>query len=166
MQDNKVTFLTRTAILLALALVIQLGSFPQPVTGPLINTILYLATLLVNIWSGVAIGLFTPIVAFIQGILPPPLAPMIPFIALSNGVLAVVFGLISKQNKIVGIIVASLSKYLILAAAVTFIVEVPEQIARMMSLPQLITALAGGVIAMLVYRALVAIDFVDSSYKN
>jgi hypothetical protein len=72
-----------------------------------------------------------------RGILPAPLGPMIPFIALGNGVLVVVFNLLKGRNKIFGIIIASLVKYLILFTAVSYIVDVPDKIAQIMSLPQL-----------------------------
>ncbi len=158
MENNKIKFITRTGILLAVALVVQMGGFPQPITGPLINTILYLAALLVGSWSGIIIGVCTPVIAFMRGILPPPLGPMIPFIALGNGVLVVVFSLLKGKNKILGIILASLVKYAILATTVKFIVDVPDKIAQIMSLPQLFTALIGGGVALLVYQALEAIS--------
>jgi len=157
MENDKIKFITRTGILLAVALVVQMGGFPQPITGPLINTVLYLAALLVGSWGGIIIGVCTPVIAFMRGILPAPLGPMIPFIALGNGVLVIVFSLLKGKNKIFGIIIASLAKYLILFTAVSFIVDVPDKIAQIMSLPQLFTALSGGVIAMLAYKALWAI---------
>jgi len=157
MENNKIKFITRTGILLAVALVVQMGGFPQPITGPLINTVLYLSALLVGSWSGIIIGVCTPVIAFMRGILPAPLGPMIPFIALGNGVLVIVFNLLKGKNKILGIILASLVKYAILAITVKFIVEVPDKIAQIMSLPQLFTALSGGAIAMLAYKALWAI---------
>jgi len=157
MENNKIKFITRTGILLAVALVVQMGGFPQPITGPLINTVLYLAALLVGSWGGIIIGVCTPVIAFMRGILPAPLGPMIPFIALGNGVLVIVFSLLKGKNKIFGIIIASLAKYLILFTAVSYIVDVPDKIAQIMSLPQLFTALSGGVIAMLAYKALWAI---------
>ncbi|MEA2021399.1 MAG: ECF transporter S component [Candidatus Caldatribacteriota bacterium] len=157
MENNKIKFITRTGILLAVALVVQMGGFPQPITGPLINTVLYLSALLVGSWSGIIIGICTPVIAFMRGILPAPLGPMIPFIALGNGVLVVVFSLLKGKNKILGIIIASLVKYLILFAAVSYIIDVPDKIAKVMSLPQLFTALIGGGIAMLAYKALEAI---------
>jgi len=157
MENNRIKFITRTGILLALALVVQMGGFPQPVTGPLINTILYLAALLVNGWSGVIIGVFTPAIAFFRGILPPPLAPIIPFIALSNAILALIFASAMKKNKIIAVILASVMKYFVLSAAVGFIVNVPDKIAQMMSLPQLFTALIGGGIALIAFKALEAI---------
>ncbi len=168
MENNKIKFITRTGILLAVALVVQMGGFPQPITGPLINTVLYLAALLVGSWSGVIIGVCTPIIAFMRGILPAPLGPMIPFIALGNGVLVIVFSLLKGRNKILGIIFASLVKYAILAVTVKFIVDVPDKIAQIMSLPQLLTALSGGVIAIFAYKALwvIGLDRTKESPKD
>ena len=154
MENHKIKFITRTGILLAAALVVQMGGLPQPVTGPLINTVLYLSALLVGSWSGVIIGVCTPVIAFARGILPAPLGPMIPFIALSNGALVVVFSLLKVKNKIFGIILASFIKYAILTVTVKIIVDVPDKIAQLMSLPQLLTALSGGAIAILAYKVL------------
>ena len=167
MENNKIKFITRTGILLAVALAIQMGGFPQPVTGPLINTVLYLSALLVGSWSGIIIGICTPVIAFMRGILPAPLGPMIPFIALGNGVLVVIFSLLKGKNKILGIILASLLKYLILFTAVSYIVDVPDKIAQIMSLPQLFTALSGGAIALLAYKALwvIGIDRTKQTLK-
>lgn len=158
MENNKIKFITRTGILLAVALVIQMGGFPQPITGPLVNTVLYLAALLVGGWSGIIIGICTPVIAFMRGILLPPLAPIIPFIAIGNGALVLIFALLMKKNKILGIVVASAVKYLILSTAVGYLVNVPSKIAQMMGLPQLFTALIGGGIALLVYKALQSIN--------
>ena len=66
----------------------------------------------------------------------------------------VVFSLLKGKNKILGIIIASFVKYLILFTAVSYIVDVPDKIAKVMSLPQLFTALSGGAIAILAYKAL------------
>jgi hypothetical protein len=168
MKNNKIKFITRTGILLAVALVVQMGGFPQLITGPLINTVLYLSVLLVGSWSGIIIGIYTPVIAFMRGILPAPLGPMIPFIALGNGVLVVVFSLLKRKNKVLGIVLASLVKYAILATTVKFIVDVPYKIAQIMSLSQLFTALSGGIIAILMYKALwvIGIDRTKETLKD
>ena len=168
MENNKIKFITRTGILLAAALVIQMGGLPQPITGPLINTVLYLSALLVGSWSGVIIGICTPVIAFMRGILPAPLGPMIPFIALGNCILVIVFSLLKGKNKVLGIILASIVKYLILFTAVSYIVDVPDKIAQIMSLPQLFTALSGGAIAILAYKALwvIGLDRTKESLKD
>ncbi len=155
-QQTGIRMITRTAILLAIALVFQMGGFPQPITGPLVNAVLYLSAMITGWPGGVLIGIFTPVIAAIRGILPPPLVPLIPFIALGNGAMVLLFFWLSSKNKILGIIVASFVKFIILVIAVNILVQVPPQIAQMMSFPQLITALAGGFIALLAARALKA----------
>jgi hypothetical protein len=100
--------------------------------------------------GGILIGIFTPVIAAMRGILPPPLAPLIPFIALGNAILVILFFWLKSKNKIFGIIIASLVKFLVLVSAVRLLVQVPPAVAQMMSFPQLITALAGGFIALLV----------------
>jgi len=149
MPQTNIRRISRTAILLAVALVFQMGGFPQFITGPLVNTVLYLAAMIVGWQGGMLIGILTPVIASMRGILPPPLTPLIPFIVLGNATLVILFFWLQAKNKIVGIIVASLVKFLLLVSAVKLLVQVPPVIAQMMSLPQLITALAGGVIALI-----------------
>ena len=149
MHQTNIRWVSRTAILLAIALVFQMGGFPQFITGPLVNTVLYLAAMIVGWQGGMLIGILTPVIASIRGILPPPLTPLIPFIALGNSILIILFFWLQSKNKIVGIIIASCVKFLLLAGAVKLLVQVPPAIAQMMSFPQLITALAGGAIALL-----------------
>jgi len=146
---RNILFITRTAILMALTLVIQMMGMPQYATGPLVNTMLYLAGVFVGIWGG------TPVIALWRGILPAPLGPMVPFIALGNAVLVIIYGLIEKRNKYIAVVLASVIKYLVLATAVRFIVSVPPKIAQMMQVPQLVTALAGGAIAIILSEILV-----------
>lgn len=158
-QSRRIRWISRTALLFALTLVIQMLGLPQFFTGPLVNAILLLAVLFDGVLSGVVIGLFTPWVAFSRGILPPPLGPMIPFIMIGNATLVIVFGLWIMKRKnlgtsIAGIATGSVIKYLILSRAVIFVVEVPPPVAQIMQTPQLITALVGGAIALLVDQAL------------
>lgn len=153
-QKTNIRWLTRTAILLAVALVFQMGGFPQFVTGPFVNTVLYLASIIVGWQGGVLIGILTPVIAAMRGILPPPLAPLIPFIALGNVILVILFFWLKSKNKILGILIASAVKFLILVTAVNLLVQVPPPVAQMMSFPQLLTALIGGFIALIVERLL------------
>lgn len=156
-MKRSVVFLTRTGVLLALTLAVQMMGMPQYATGPLVNVMLYVAVVFVSIWAGVAVGVVTPMVAFWRGILPPPLGPMIPFIAIGNAVLAIVFGLLERRGRlaaIVGVVAASVVKFLVLSSAVRFVVEVKPAIAKAMQTPQLFTALVGGAIALIVSEAL------------
>ena len=150
MHQTSIRKISRTAILLAIALVFQMGGFPQFITGPLVNTVLYLAAMVIGWQGGIIIGISTPVIAAMRGILPPPLTPLIPFIALGNAMLVIVFFLLKSKNKIAGIMIASVVKFLVLVSAVKLLVQVPPAIAQMMSFPQLVTALAGGFIALLI----------------
>lgn len=67
-----------------------------------------------------------------------------------------------KKNiglSILGIAVGAVVKYLILSQSVAYLVSVPPPVAKAMQFPQLLTALAGGVIAIVVERALVRTNF-------
>lgn len=157
-MGKSIRFVTQTAVLFALTLVVQMLGLPQMVTGPLVNAMLLLATIFVGVGSGVCIGLFTPWVALVRGILPPPLAPLVPFIMLGNGAFVVIFGLFRRKKTlafdIAGVVLGALAKYLILSQAVRSLVSLPPQVARMMQTPQLVTALFGGAIALSLARAL------------
>jgi hypothetical protein len=80
---------------------------------------------------------------------------MIPFIALGNAVLVIIYGLTRKRNKYISVIAASIVKFLLLSIAVRFVVDVPPKIAQMMQVPQLITAIAGGAIAIILSEILI-----------
>ncbi len=151
-MDAQIRFLTRTALLIALTMVIQLIRFPQLITGTGVNLFLYLSVFLVGIGSGCTIGLITPIIALSLGIMG--FAPLIPYIIIGNLSLAIIFGLLKKINRYLAVAAASVAKFLILAGAVRFIVEVPPKAAQMMQLPQLFTALAGGVLALILAHLL------------
>ena len=147
-------WLTKTALLLALTLAFQMLGFPQPITGSLVNMMLFISATISGLLGGILIGGLTPWIAFIRGILPAPLAPMIPFIMAGNAILVASFFGLKRFNQYLAIIIAAVIKFAVLAIAVNFLVEVPEQIAVMMQLPQLLTALAGGALALVLLRLL------------
>lgn len=66
---------------------------------------------------------------------------------------------------VAGIVAGSIIKFLILSAAVNLIVSVPEPVARAMQLPQLLNALIGGVMALIVERAIRATLNSSNSYS-
>lgn len=147
-------FITRTAILLALTLAFQMLRLPQPFTGPAVNTMLFLSSAIVGIIGGVLIGALTPWIAFLNGILPPVLAPAIPFIMVGNAVLVILFGTLRRINIYLAIATAAVVKFLVLTIAVRFLINVPPKVSVMLQLPQLYTAITGGIIALLVLKLL------------
>ncbi|ADL13746.1 ECF transporter S component [Acetohalobium arabaticum] len=147
-------WLTRTGLLLALTLVIQMLGFPPFVTGPLVNMMLFTTVHLVG-WLGASlVGGVTPWIALMRGILPPPLAPMIPFIIAGNIILVSVYYFMLGRNNYLGIGLAALLKFAVLSSGVRFLVELPPKIAQLMQVPQLLTALAGGFLALILVRLL------------
>lgn len=147
--------LTRLALLLAITLAIQMIGLPQYITGPAINAMLVVSTLALGPVGAAFIGMLTPVIAFMRGILPPVLAPAIPFIVLGNWAIIFVFAAFRRSNQYLAVILGALAKYLVLAGAVTFFLAVPPPVAQMLQLPQLLTALVGGVAALLAWNALV-----------
>ncbi len=168
-SDSKpfsVRWLTRTALLLAVTLAFQLLGFPQMITGPAVNAMLLISSIYAGPTGGVIIGLLTPWIAFMRGTLAPPLAPMIPFIMLGNAVLVIIWSLcrmlIKNKNagSVTGLAIGAVVKFLTLSSAVRLLVSLPPPVAKAMQIPQLYTALAGGVIALIAEKVL------DAAFKN
>ena len=131
----------------------------QSITGPIVNATLFIAVVTMGWRNAILIGLTPSLIALMAGTLPSVLAPMVPFIAFSNAMLIVVFGLFAKKNYWLGIASASFLKFVFLFGTSTilinlFNIQLPKSIALMMSYPQLLTALAGGVIAYLFLKTI------------
>lgn len=130
----------------------------QAITGPLINAILLLATVTLGTSAALTIGLIPSVVALSRGLLPAVLAPVVPFIMLANAVYVLVFYSLQRKNYVGAVVTASLSKFglLYLVSQHLLATLLPQQFlskaAAMMSWPQLVTALTGGVIAWVVLK--------------
>ena len=143
--------ITRTALLLALAIAVQQLKI-QWLTGPAINAILLLAVAYVDVYAAAAIGAATPVLALLNGIMP--LAVAVPFIIMANMIYVMSFSWQFRKNMMVAVAFAAIMKYLVLAGAVGFIIEVPPRVAYALTTAQLFTAVTGGVIAMVIIRYL------------
>jgi len=156
-------------LLIAITLIIEMIGLPQPMTGPLVNLMLVLTTLISGISGGIALGAITPLIALIRGQLPPVLAPFVPFILCGNALYVLLFGALGSRKSAsplqswrawVGIILGSTAKFLWLLLAARLIMPLllsrtlPEKIITMMTLPQWITALLGGALALLFHALL------------
>lgn len=151
--------LTKTAVLLALALVFQIGlsSFSQPVVGPLVNMVLILAVLTVSRGAAVIIGCLTPLAAYMLGIMP--LLPVLPIIMIGNLMLVIVFNLLYFNNKWLAVLSASIAKFFVMALLIRFIAytvfsSIPTPLITAFSMPQFYTAFLGGVMALIVHQYL------------
>ncbi len=154
--------LVRTAMMIALALVFQLGfrAFAQPMVGPLVNMTLIITVLFVGVYPALLVGLITPVVALMVGIMNVPV--LVPFIVVGNAMYVLIFGFSMGQlrfnyKEIVSVIVAAVIKFAFLYTAIrtlvpVFMEKVPPKLVATFSFPQLYTALLGGILAVIVWR--------------
>lgn len=125
----------------------------QLATGPIINAILFISAVVLGLERTLFICLVPSVIAMSVGLLPPVLAPMVPFIMISNVLMVFVFYYVKKSNYWLAIVLASFIKFLFLYLTSFTVVnlvikkELAASIITMMSWPQLLTALAGGVLA-------------------
>ncbi|OPJ59345.1 ECF transporter S component [Clostridium oryzae] len=171
MNSIQIKNLARTALLLALAIIIQflgrnLPAINQFMVGPLINAILLITTFVCGTIWGISIGILTPILAWAVGQLPSPMAPFIPFIIIGNIIFVLAFGLLKSKSygKYLGILIGSILKFAFLSLSARklvalFKLAIPSKVANkliiMMGIPQLITALIGGILALVVIYILI-----------
>ena len=132
----------------------------QWLTGPFINALLLLGCVLVGPMEAVVLGLVPSTVALSSGLLPLPLAPMIPFIMISNAIFIAVFHYINKKSFSFAVLLGAFLKFLFLFSFSTFLAQnllaetLLPKIAVMMSWSQFATALLGGVFAFVVLKFL------------
>lgn len=163
-MKSKLVWLTRTAALLALLIALQAGTKPfgQLVTGSCVNCVLALAALLVGLSSGAVVALLSPFFAFLLGV-GPQLFPIVPAIAVGNLTLVLLLYLLCGRKdaaplrSVLGWLLASAGKaltlYLLIVQLLCRVLALkPKQITlftAMFSWPQLVTALIGSGLALL-----------------
>ncbi|PKM62734.1 MAG: ECF transporter S component [Firmicutes bacterium HGW-Firmicutes-21] len=173
-MDTKKTLLwiTRTGVLIALLVALQwgLGSMTgnnQLVVGSAVNLVLIVAVVLSGLYSGAAVAVVSPFTAYMFGIGTTFIA-LVPFIALGNLSLIIVWFLITKKaavnangyiKMVTALVLGALIKlgllyFTVVKLAIPFILNVNEKQAAVLSanfsLPQLVTASIGGAIAILI----------------
>jgi hypothetical protein len=116
----------------------------QMLTGPLVNTTLFLSTIYLGSQAGIMVGLIPSVISLSIGLLPLALTPMVPFIMVSNAILILTFAYLKNKNFWFAVITASILKF---AFLYTTSFHLAPKLAFMMGLPQLVTALVGGAIA-------------------
>jgi len=140
------------ALFLAIAIILPAFFHSQWMTGPIINATLLLATVLIGPMEAILLGLMPSAVALSTGLLPLPLAPMVPFIMIGNAVFIVIFHYLRGQNFVFRLGISAFLKFAFLHLSVTFAMSklldtgLVAKLAVMMSWPQFVTAVMGGVI--------------------
>lgn len=159
----KTKMITQSGLLLAIALAIQSLHLPTIITGSIINAVLITSAVYPGIWSSILIGCITPLAALGLGIVHPVTAPLVPVIMGANATLGIVFHLLRKRNNYIALFGAALAKYLVFYIALNYLIEIlnmkfPAPMVAAFQLPQLLTAIIGGVIGVTVVKKLEKID--------
>lgn len=155
-EQKRVVALAAFIVLLAVATGAPMLIHQQFITGPIVNAVLFLSVVYLGSQYAILIGLLPSVIALSVGTLPAILAPMVPFIIISNTLLVLVFGALQKKNYWGGVVLASALKFAFLYATSSLVIHLliqktpAPQVAAMMNWPQLITALMGGILAFFV----------------
>ena len=171
MKHAKILWITRTALFIALLIVLQAvtAAFGNTiVTGSIVNLMLILSVMTCGIASGATVAVISPAAAKCFGI--GPLWSLIPFIILGNLTLILLWHFIGNRcfggglaAKITAALVAAASKFSVLyfgivQLAIPLFLNLPDPqanlIGNMFSIPQLFTALIGGGAAILILPVL------------
>lgn len=172
--------LTYSALLLALAVGFQTGGRALMGTGPsslfvvgsLVNLVLIVAVGYVGLWPAIAVAVLTPVMALLQGHITIPI--QVPIVAFGNIIFPLVYWIFAVElktlSKIFSVILGSILKCGFLWLTMPYVMinlilptmDLPaaklgvmvEMISFNFSWPQCVTALIGGIIAIIVLRAL------------
>jgi len=181
MNRERIVWITRTALLLALTIAAQTvfrmiiaeGISQTFIIGSTVNLLLITAAVTGGFWSGFVVAVFTPIMALIQGHIPP-FPQMAVAVAVGNLTLVLVFCTVKiLQEKKFGndtirlsvlTVIGALLKSAVLYVGVVKIV-IPTAMGALppakkvaismgFSWPQIVTAIIGGIIFTLIYPTL------------
>lgn len=163
----KVAILTRTALLLALALLFQSIRLLIPIPpflstfliGSLMNSCFLIAADMVGAGPAIVLVSLVPIVAYFQQVLPLPIF-IIP-VALGNAIFIGIFLIGKNQKYWMKILAAAAGKSIFMYVAFSWLltfIAIPAKIAAgllfIMSWPQFITGIMGGILAGMIKKRL------------
>lgn len=148
--------LTKYGFIFSLGLVLLAPLFlTQLITGPVVNMALFITAYIYGLKKeSLTVAAIPSIIALLRGQLPLPLAPMIPFIITGNIILMYVFIICRKKtdNYLFSAAIAGLAKFSLLhiisqILVILFAGSLFVKFSVMMSWPQLLTAIIGGVMS-------------------
>jgi hypothetical protein len=126
----------------------------QLVTGTIVNAMLFAGVALMGANEGLLIGLVPSSMALAIGLLSPAMAPMIPFIIVGNALLVLTFNFTRKINYWLGVLTGSLMKFGFLFLTSSIVAgffasnaTLAASVTTILTWPQLITAVSGGILA-------------------
>lgn len=176
-MNKKICWITETAVMLALLVTLQALTKPmgQLITGSCVNAVLAIAVLLAGLSSGITVALISPVCAFLLGI-APNFVTVLP-IMLGNACFVVLLRLIAGPShkpiwrQPVALITAAGVKFGVLYLLVVKVIcgvasgallgkklgevvvlapPMLKMLPTMFAWPQLVTALIGGGVALLI----------------
>lgn len=171
-MNKRIRWITETAVMLALLVCLQALTKPmgQLVTGSCVNAVLAVSALVGGLGCGLVVALCSPVLAFLLGIAPQILT--VPAIMVGNCVFVAALSLLSGKNgrnalrQVIAWIAAAAAKFAALYTIVVWLIcgvlsdsllaagvmKAPmlQALPATFSWPQLITALIGGAVALLI----------------
>ena len=171
-MSKKIRWITETAVMLALLVCLQALTKPmgQLVTGSCVNAVLAVSALVGGLGCGLTVALCSPVLAYLLGIAPQILT--VPAIMVGNCVFVVLLSLLADKTgknpvkQAAAWIAAAAAKFAALYAIVVWLIcgvlsenllasgvmKAPmlKALPATFSWPQLITALIGGAVALVI----------------
>lgn len=175
-MGKKVIWITETAVMLALLVALQAVMKPlgQLVTGSFVNAVLAVTVLVAGLSSGITVALISPVMAYLLGIAPQILT--VPAIMVGNTVYVILLFWIAGKNskkivrQVAAWISAAAAKFAVLYGVVVWLIcgvfaekllssgmlkePMLKALPATFSWPQLVTALIGGAVALLIVPVL------------
>ena len=175
-MNKRVRWIARTGVLLAVLIALQAATKPlgQLVTGSCVNAVLAVTVLVAGLSSGITVAVISPVLAFLLGIAPQVVT--VPAIMVGNTVFVLLLRLITGgQSKppvrqIAAWLIAAVAKFAVLYVLVVKIIcglasapllasgtlkePMLKMLPTMFAWPQLVTALIGGGVALLIVPVL------------
>lgn len=175
-MNKKIRWITQTAVMLALLIALQALTKPmgQLVTGSFVNAVLAVSVLVAGVYSGITVALISPVLAYLLGIAPQILT--VPAIMVGNCVYVLILYFIAGKDskkilrQIIAWVAAATAKFAVLYAIVVWLIcgvlaekllsagtlkpPMLKALPATFSWPQLLTALIGGAVALLIVPVL------------
>lgn len=167
-QKKTLLWITETAVMLALLICLQALTKPmgQLVTGSFVNGVLAVTVLVAGLYSGLTVALISPVLAYLMGIAPQVLT--VPAIMVGNCVYVILMYVIAGKDskklvrQLLAWLTAAVAKFAALYAIVAWVIcnvlaqnlgvkpPMAAKLIPMFSWPQLVTALIGGAVALII----------------
>ncbi len=175
-MNKKIRWITQTAVMLALLIALQALTKPmgQLVTGSFVNAVLAVSVLVAGVYSGITVALISPVLAYLLGIAPQILT--VPAIMVGNCIYVLILYFIAGKDskkilrQIIAWVAAATAKFAALYAIVVWLIcgvlaekllsagtlkpPMLKALPATFSWPQLLTALIGGAVALLIVPVL------------